>query len=137
MKPDPADYTEASGPGHRGLYVIQKHLASRLHYDLRLEMDGVLKSWAVPKQPPLEKGVKRLAVEVEDHALEYADFEGVIEAGYGAGTVEMWDRGEFELGERGADKLVVEIRGEKLKGGYVLIRLKRSKTGKDWLFFKR
>jgi DNA ligase D-like protein (predicted 3'-phosphoesterase) len=117
------------------IYVIQKHQARRLHYDLRLEMDGVLKSWAVPKTPPTEKGVKRLAVQVEDHPVEYANFEGTIPEGqYGAGTVEIWDRGRYVLKERDEDKLVFEIRGEKLRGDYCLVRFKRRK---NWLFFKK
>jgi DNA ligase D-like protein (predicted 3'-phosphoesterase) len=117
------------------LFVIQKHHATHLHYDFRLEMNGVLKSWAVPKEPPSEKGVKRLAVQVEDHELSYADFEGVIPKGqYGAGKVEIWDRGNCELKERAKDKLVFTLHGKKLKGDYCLIRFKREK--KNWLFFK-
>ncbi|MCP8312740.1 MAG: hypothetical protein L6N95_04000 [Candidatus Methylarchaceae archaeon HK01B] len=116
------------------VYVIQKHQATHLHYDLRLEMDGVLKSWAVPKTPPIEKGVKRLAVQVEDHSIEYADFEGKIPEGqYGAGTVEIWDKGQYILKERDEKKLVFEIKGIKLKGDYCLVRLK----GRNWLFFKK
>ncbi len=116
------------------VYVIQKHQATHLHYDLRLEMDRVLKSWAVPKTPPIEKGVKRLAVQVEDHSIEYADFEGRIPEGqYGAGTVEIWDKGQYIIKERDEKKLVFEIKGIKLKGDYCLVRLK----GRNWLFFKK
>ncbi|RLI19699.1 ATP-dependent DNA ligase [Candidatus Bathyarchaeota archaeon] len=116
------------------MYVIQKHQARRLHYDLRLEMDGVLKSWAVPKTPPLEKGVKRLAVQVEDHPIDYANFEGVIPEGhYGAGTVEIWDKGTYTLKKRDENKIVFEIHGQKLKGEYCLLRFKDDK---NWLFFK-
>ena len=117
------------------IYVIQKHDATHLHYDLRLEMDGVLKSWAVPKIPPTESGIKRLAVEVEDHPIEYASFEGTIpEGAYGAGTVEIWDRGSYRLLERKESEIAVDIHGEKLKGVYYLIRFK---GGKNWLFFKK
>jgi DNA ligase D-like protein (predicted 3'-phosphoesterase) len=121
--------------GERSIYVVQKHAATHLHYDLRLEMDDVLKSWAVPKEPPVDFGVRRLAVQVEDHPVAYATFEGTIPEGeYGAGTVEIWDRGTFKLIDRKEDKLVVEINGEKLKGPYVLVRLKDKK---NWLFFRK
>jgi len=117
------------------IYVIQKHQARRLHYDLRLEMDGVLRSWAIPKMPPTEKGVKRLAVEVEDHSVDYANFEGTIPEGqYGAGTVEIWDRGQYVLKERDENKLVFEIKGNKLRGDYCLVRFKGRE---NWLFFKK
>jgi len=117
------------------IYVIQKHQARRLHYDLRLEMDEVLKSWAVPKEPPTEKGIKRLAVQVEDHPIDYANFEGTISEGqYGAGTVEIWDKGYYVLKERDEDKLVFEIKGSKLRGDYCLVRFKGRK---NWLFFKK
>ncbi len=117
------------------IYVIQKHDASHLHFDLRLEMDGVLKSWAIPKEPPMAQGVKRLAVQVEDHPVSYAGFEGIIPEGeYGAGTVEIWDKGAYRLVDRKENKLVVEINGAKLKGAYVLVRLKDTK---NWLFFKK
>jgi DNA ligase D-like protein (predicted 3'-phosphoesterase) len=117
------------------IYVIQKHAATHLHYDLRLEMDGVLKSWAIPKEPPSAPGVRRLAVQVEDHPIEYATFEGTIPEGeYGAGTVEIWDRGTYKLIERRDDKLIVDINGNKLKGIYVLVRFKDQK---NWLFFKK
>jgi DNA ligase D-like protein (predicted 3'-phosphoesterase) len=116
------------------IYVIQKHQATRLHWDLRLEMDGVLKSWAVPKEPPAEKGVRRLAVLVEDHPIEYADFEGTIPEGqYGAGTVEIWDRGTYKLIDRKTHKIVFEVKGKRLKGRYCLLRFKGEK---NWLFFK-
>ncbi len=121
--------------GDRNVYVIQKHQATRLHYDLRLEMDGVLKSWAVPKIPPTEKSIKRLAVQVEDHPIEYANFEGIIPQGqYGAGTVEIWDKGQYALKAREEGKLVFEIKGEKLRGDYCLVRFKGRK---NWLFFKK
>ncbi|MCD6504278.1 3'-phosphoesterase [Candidatus Bathyarchaeota archaeon] len=121
-------------PSDGKIYVIQKHQARRLHYDLRLEMDGVLKSWAVPKTPPLERGVKRLAVQVEDHPIDYANFEGVIPEGhYGAGTVEIWDKGTYTLKKRDENKIVFEIHGQKLKGEYCLLRFKDDK---NWLFFK-
>jgi len=121
---------------HEGsIYVVQKHVATRQHYDLRLEMDGVLKSWAVPKEPPIQSGVRRLAVQVEDHPVEYADFEGTIPEGeYGAGTVEIWDSGTYKLIDRKEDKLIVDIDGDKLKGNYVLVRFKGEK---NWLFFKK
>ena len=121
--------------GKRGIYVIQRHGASHLHFDLRLEMDGVLKSWAVPKEPPTVSGVKRLAVQVEDHPVEYGSFEGSIPEGeYGAGTVEIWDKGTYKLINRKEDKLIVEIDGAKLSGIYVLVRFKDKK---NWLFFKK
>jgi DNA ligase D-like protein (predicted 3'-phosphoesterase) len=98
-------------------------------------MDGTLKSWAIPKEPPIELGVKRLAVQVEDHPISYATFQGTIPEGeYGAGTVEIWDKGTYELMDRKEDKLIVEIKGEKLRGSFVLVRLK---SGKNWLFFKK
>ena len=121
--------------GKRRIYVIQRHAASHLHFDLRLEMDGVLKSWAIPKEPPTSLGVKRLAVQVEDHPVEYASFEGAIPEGeYGAGTVEIWDKGTYKLIDRKEDKLIVEIDGAKLSGVYVLVRFKDKK---NWLFFKK
>jgi len=102
---------------------------------MRLEIDGVLKSWAVPKTPPTESGIKRLAVQVADHPIEYATFEGVIPEGqYGAGTVEIWDRGEYVMKERSEDKLIFEIKGNKLKGLYCLVRFKGKE---NWLFFKK
>ncbi len=118
-----------------GRFVIQKHHARHLHYDFRLEMDGVLKSWAVPKQPPTESGVKRLAVQVEDHELSYVDFEGVIPEGmYGAGKVEIWDKGSYTLEHRSKDKIVFTLHGERLSGDYVLVKFKGDK---NWLFFKK
>jgi len=118
------------------IFVVQKHRATHLHYDLRLEMNGVLKSWAVPKTPPRSTGTKRLAIQVDDHDLSYANFEGTIPEGYGAGTVEIWDKGSYELIEKTKDKLVFRLAGEKLKGLYCLIRFKKAGT-KTWLFFKK
>ncbi len=117
------------------IYVIQKHNASHLHYDLRLEKDGVLKSWAVPKEPPTEKGVRRLAVEVEDHPIEYADFKGIIPEGeYGAGTVEVWDKGTYDTEKWQEDGIIVHINGSKLSGRYSLVRFKKQENA--WLLFK-
>ncbi len=115
-------------------FVIQKHHATHLHYDFRLEMNGVLKSWAIPKEPPTEIGVKRLAVQVEDHQLDYIDFEGMIpEGGYGAGKVEIWDKGTYVLKESREGMFMFSLIGQKLSGNYTLLRLK---TSKNWLFFK-
>lgn len=119
----------------RPAYVIQKHDASKIHWDLRFELDGILKSWALPKEPPRKAGDKRLAVEVVDHPLEYAMFEGRIpEGNYGAGTVKIWDSGTFELVEQQKKKLVVDIGGNKLKGKYCLLHFRPAE--KNWLFFK-
>lgn len=114
-------------------FVIQKHKATHLHFDFRLEMDGVLKSWAVPKGLPEEPGIKRLAVSVEDHSLDYIDFEGEIPEGhYGAGVVEMWDKGEYELESREKGKIVFHLTGKKIKGQYALIHTNED----NWLIFK-
>jgi len=97
-------------------------------------MDGVLKSWAVPKEPPTKSGVKRLAVQVEDHALDYISYEGTIPEGmYGAGTVEIWDNGTYILKARKENKIEIALQGSKLKGDYMLVRFR----GKNWLFFKK
>ena len=130
---------ELSGGGEAGkIYVIQRHDASHLHYDLRLEMNGVLKSWAIPKEPPQAKGLKRLAVQTEDHPLEYVEFEGVIPQGeYGAGKVETWDSGHYESLEIGEDKLVIIINGRRLRGEYCLIKMRPKVDKKNWLFFKK
>ena len=123
--------------GKRLIFVIHKHQASHLHWDLRLEMNGVLASWAVPKSPEDlgKKGVKRLAVQVEDHPLEYATFKGTIpEGNYGAGTVEIWDKGDYTLIEKTPKKILFWLRGKKLKGNFVLIKTGYAKNG--WLWFK-
>lgn len=117
-------------------FVVQEHDARRLHYDLRLERKGVLKSWAVPKGIPEEPGVKRLAVQTEDHPLEYGGFEGEIPKGqYGAGTVKIWDRGYYEDKLWEEDKIEFALQGERLSGRYVLVRLKRGGP-KNWLLLK-
>ncbi|UCH88833.1 MAG: 3'-phosphoesterase [Thermoplasmata archaeon] len=119
------------------IFVVQKHHATRLHYDLRLEMEGVLKSWAVPKEPPQEPGIKRLAVQVDDHDLDYADFAGEIPEGeYGAGSVEIWDKGTYTVVEHTEKIISVDFKGAKLKGKYALIKTKMSNDPKNWLFFK-
>lgn len=120
------------------VYAIQKHSASRLHFDLRLEEGGVLKSWAIPKLPVNKPGIKRLAVQTEDHPLGYEEFEGTIPApGYGAGTVEIWDRGEYRPLENKPYLRTMEIFGRRLEGRFALVRLKAGRGGdKNWLFFK-
>src|SRR5437899_3285612 len=128
------------------MFVIQKHAASRLHYDFRLEMEGVLKSWAVPKGFPTKRGDRRLAVQVEDHPTEYADFEGTIpEGSYGAGTVMVWDTGTYEVSgdepikalEKG--KLHLLLKGKKLKGEWTLVHMRRRSDEEkkpQWLLLK-
>ena len=114
-------------------FLVQEHHARRLHWDFRLELDEVLKSWAVPKGPPIEPGIKRLAVEVEDHPLSYFGFEGTIPKGeYGAGEVKIWDKGFYELELRGPRKYHVLLKGRKLKGDYRLVNFK----DKNWLIYK-
>ena len=145
--PEPADNGTAQGSHAkkpRRQFVIQKHDASRLHYDFRLELDGTLKSWAVPKGPSLDPKVKALAVHVEDHPLSYAGFEGVIpESEYGGGTVMVWDRGEWRPeGDAAKDyragKLKFELEGQKLHGSWALVRMggRAGEDGKNWLLIK-
>src|SRR4249919_3457334 len=149
-EPPPAVPAASGGPL---LFVVQQHSATRLHYDFRLECDGVLISWAVPKGPSLDRNDKRLAVHVEDHPYDYASFEGVIPAGqYGAGEVIVWDCGVYSPDETGATwfhdraqaerevregmqkgKLSILLRGEKLKGSFALVR---TKEAKQWLLIK-
>src|SRR5882757_8961172 len=134
-KPNPA-----TGPR----FVVQKHAASRLHYDFRLEHDGMLKSWAVPKGPSLDPSVKSLAVQVEDHPIDYRTFEGIIPQGeYGGGTVMVWDQGTWEPEvdpEKGLKegKLKFRLHGEKLKGSWALVRMggRAGDGGKNWLLIK-
>jgi len=114
-------------------FVIHEHHAAHLHWDFRLEKDGVLKSWAVPKGIPEEKSVKRLAIQVEDHELGYIDFEGAIPEGqYGAGTVKIFDSGVYELESESDKKIVFKLKGKRLKGDYALVHLK----DKQWLLIK-
>jgi DNA ligase D-like protein (predicted 3'-phosphoesterase) len=118
------------------IFVIHEHHASHLHWDLRLEMEGILKSWAVPKDPLLTlEGKKILAVEVEDHPLFYGLWHGTIPPGnYGAGTVEIWDKGTYDLIEKTDKGFVIKINGKKLNGTFVLFKFKPPK---NWLFFKK
>ena len=148
------------------IFVVQEHHASHLHWDFRLEINGVLKSWAIPKEPPTAKGIKRLAIQVEDHPLEYANFEGKIpEGNYGAGIVKIWDKGNYELINAEGDpfgkensktpraypetffkkmftngKIEVILDGKKLKGKFALIKTSYGKTDeqkkKSWLIMK-
>jgi len=149
--PEPqGDQIDLEWAGSRPVFVIQKHDASSLHYDFRIEVDGVLKSWAVPKGPSTDPGEKRLALPTEDHPLAYADFEGVIpEDEYGAGTVLIWDRGSYRNLKKEQDQeestsvtqqiedghVTIWLEGEKLNGGYALIE---TDSGEDarWLLIK-
>ena len=137
----------AKSPGKKSKpaarFVIQKHDATRLHYDFRLEMDGVLKSWAVPKGLPWAKGEKHLAVEVEDHPMGYADFEGIIPKGqYGGGTVMVWDRGTYRVEADDpikalkAGRLHLHMKGKKARGEWTLIRMRRDEAKPQWLLLK-
>jgi bifunctional non-homologous end joining protein LigD len=141
---------KASRPrSKRGLhFVIQKHAASHLHFDFRLELAGVMKSWAVPKGPSYDPGVRRLAMEVEDHPIEYNTFEGTIPKGqYGGGTVMLWDRGTYEPEGGGGEEalrdgyargdLKIVLHGKRLTGGWVLVRMRRDEGGRaQWLLIK-
>lgn len=138
------------GNEEQPVFVIQKHDASRLHYDFRIELDGTLKSWAVPKGPSTDPSVKRMAVPTEDHPLEYTDFEGTIPQGeYGGGTVMIWDRGHFKNIKEDKDgkpvsladsyesgTIEIWLKGQKLKGGYALIRMKSGEMEGNWLLIK-
>lgn len=120
------------------IFVVHEHHAKRLHFDLRLEIEGVLKSWAVPKGPSMNPKEKRLAIMVDDHPLAYGKFEGAIPEGlYGAGTVVIWDEGRYELKEGGLDeqRLTVILHGKKLKGAFALVKM--SGRNKEWLFMKK
>jgi bifunctional non-homologous end joining protein LigD len=141
-KRDPEKTPEPFGGKKRGqepIFVVQRHDARRLHYDFRLERNGALASWAVPKGVPLEPGQQHLAVHVEDHPLEYASFEGEIPKGeYGAGTVEIWDRGTYELVEEKRDGgLTVRLHGKRLDGTYALVPAKLSGDPKNWLIIRK
>lgn len=120
------------------IFVVHEHWATHHHFDFRLEMDGVLKSWAIPKKVPVDSGVKRLAVAVEDHDLKYGSFEGTIpEGGYGAGKVTIWDKGEYSLLERGPRVIRFELHGSRLTGEYDLVFMKEERGQKQWLIFKK
>src|SRR5919198_2441574 len=134
--PEPFGWTQRDG---RPIFVVQRHQARRLHYDFRLERDGVLASWAVPKGVPLEPGDQRLAVHVEDHPLDYATFEGEIPKGqYGAGTVEIWDRGTYDLVEEKRNGgLTVRLHGSRLDGTWALVPARLSGDEKNWLILRK
>ena len=121
-------------------FVVHQHKATHLHWDFRLDIDGVLKSWAIPKEPSKEEGKKRLAVQVEDHPRSYIGFQGEIPEGqYGAGSVRIWDKGTYKLLTRTPEKIVVELNGKKLKGRYALLKFKSNynqNKKSNWIFFK-
>ena len=142
--PEPRGEVAPERRGGDRVFVVQKHAASRLHYDFRLELEGVLKSWAVPKGPSLDPADKRLAMHVEDHPLEYGSFEGIIPKGeYGGGTVLLWDRGRwFPIGDAAQGfregKLKFRLEGSKLKGGFTLVRMRQREGERQtaWLLIK-
>lgn len=118
-------------------FVVHFHKARSEHFDLRLEMDFVLKSWAIPKDITLSAKKRLLAVPTTDHPMEYISFEGLLPEGtYGAGVVKIWDTGTYDLIERTPDKIVVDLHGKKLKGKYALIQFTDKRGKKNWLFFK-
>jgi bifunctional non-homologous end joining protein LigD len=119
-------------------FVVHEHHSSRLHFDFRLEMEGVLRSWAIPKGPSMVPDERRLAIEVEDHPLEYIDFEGIIPRGmYGAGAVVIWDEGTYELITEERDKIEFILNGQKLRGKFDLIRYKSRGVENQWLLIKQ
>jgi bifunctional non-homologous end joining protein LigD len=143
--PEPPPVVPAKKATGKRFFCVQKHLASHLHYDFRLEHNGVLLSWAVPKGPSLDPKTKRLAMHVEDHPIEYGDFEGVIPSGYGAGIVMLWDRGTWTPDADDVDAalkkgdLKFTLDGYKLKGSWVLVRTKGAWSGggdRSWLLIK-
>ena len=138
-KKTPEPFRSGGERGSQPVFVVQRHDARRLHYDFRLERDGALASWAVPKGVPLEPGARALAVHVEDHPLEYASFHGEIPAGqYGAGTVEVWDSGTYDLVEEKPDgQLTVELRGSRLRGRWSLVPAHLDGKEQNWLLIKR
>jgi bifunctional non-homologous end joining protein LigD len=143
--PEPPPKKPKSKRAANPYFCVQRHDATRLHYDFRLEIDGVLKSWAVPKGPSLDPSVRHLAAHVEDHPVDYGSFEGNIPAGnYGAGSVMLWDHGTFELlGDvSGADQIArgdlkFHLDGEKLKGDFALVHMKGRGKGNEWLIIKK
>jgi bifunctional non-homologous end joining protein LigD len=146
VTPEPSGKTSESKRKSSLIFVVQKHRATQLHYDFRLEWKGVLLSWAVPKGPSLDPSVKRLAMQVEDHPLDYANFEGVIPEGeYGGGTVMVWDQGTWTPESPDVDAALAKgdlkfaLHGKKLKGSWVLVRTRgfgSSQPGKSWLLIK-
>ena len=143
--PEPPPSARKSKPAAKPYFCVQRHDATRLHYDFRLEIDGVLKSWAVPKGPSLDPAVKTYAAHVEDHPMEYGGFEGNIPAGnYGGGSVMLWDRGDFEvlgdmppLDQLARGDLKFRLHGEKLKGDFAIVHMKVKGKGNDWLLIKK
>ncbi|TMC30537.1 MAG: hypothetical protein E6J27_02645, partial [Chloroflexi bacterium] len=131
--PEPKGRQPKAVPSRR--YVVHRHHATRLHWDVRLEMHGVLASWAVPQGPPLEGGKRRLAVHTEDHPLEYLTFHGVIPDGYGAGTMTIWDEGTYDLLKDSESEYKVAFHGQRLEGEWVLVQTKQNE-GRDWLMIK-
>ena len=144
LTPEPAGEAPEDDSGNR-LFVVQRHRARRIHYDFRLEVDGVLASWAMPKGPTLDPSVRALAVHVEDHPIEYRDFEGIIPAGqYGGGDVIVWDRGTWvpaqsdDPGESIAKgELHFDLHGQKLHGRFALVRTRRQGRQEQWLMIRK
>ncbi len=145
ITPEPKPGTPIKSDERSGRFFIQRHNATRLHYDFRLEIDGTLKSWAVPKGPTLDPAPKRLAAMVEDHPLDYGEFEGNIPKGeYGGGSVMLWDRGAFELigdlngmQQIARGDLKFKLHGEKLKGEFAIVHMKNRGKGNEWLLLKK
>ncbi len=143
--PEPKGKEISKSKGNR--FVVQEHHARNLHYDFRLEIEDILKSWAVPKGVPTEVGIKRLAIQVEDHPVDYINFEGEIPEGlYGAGKVIIWDKGTYQLAPDAHNSALEALKngrlrfvlsGEKLKGKYALIRMKNREKDNLWLLFKK
>ena len=133
LEKTPEPKAEVKDTGQRR-FVVQEHHSRNLHRDFRLEHEGVLKSWAVPKGPPEEPGIRRLAVQTEDHPVDYITFEGQIPEGeYGAGTVKIWDKGTFDIEKAEPNEYLIDLHGERLDGRYALIHTRNN----QWIFIKR